>query len=219
MICHSSGVIFTRGTILLSLMLLTMPAQTGVVEGTVVCEGTLEPVSGAQITLAGFRAITDSAGHFVIRNAPAGTTSVYAQHRSYFGPATRGDFTNFAVATVVVKAFAPANVNLTLIPAGGISGSVFDSNDKPMPDAVVGILRVVSTQGIRTFDVVNAKVSGKRGEYRIFPVPPGEYYVGVAPASATQSTTLYPSTTNLSNATRIRVKAAEEVKGIDIHAQ
>jgi hypothetical protein len=212
-------VLFIRGIVLLSLMVLTVPAQTGVVEGTVVCEGTLEPVSGAQITVAGFRAITDSGGHFVIRNAPAGTTSVYAQHRSYFGPAPRGDFTNFAVATVVVKAFEPASVNLTLIPAAGISGSVFDSNDQPMRNAVVGILRVADKLGVRSFNVIDAKISGKRGEYRIYPVPPGEYYVGVAPSTDSHSTTLYPSTTDLSRATRIRVRAAEEVQGIDIRAK
>jgi hypothetical protein len=200
-------------------MLLTTPAQTGVVEGTVVCEGTLEPVPGVQITIAGFRTITDSAGHFVIRNAPAGAASVHAQHRGYFGPATNGDFADAAVVPVVVRTFEPANVRLTLIPAAGISGSVFDSNARPMRDAVVGILRVVHTQGARTFDVIDAKISGKRGEYRIYPVPPGEYYVGVAPSTGSHSTTLYPNTTNLNTATRVRVKAADEVKGIDIHAQ
>ena len=42
-----------RGTILLGLMLAAAPAQTGVVQGTVICEGTSEPVSGVQITVGG----------------------------------------------------------------------------------------------------------------------------------------------------------------------
>jgi hypothetical protein len=88
-----------------------------------------------------------------------------------------------------------------------------------MYDSVVGILRVVYTQGVRTVDVIDAQPSGKSGEYRLYPVPPGEYYVGAAPSSGTQVTTLYPNTTNLNSALRILVKPAEEVRGIDIHTQ
>jgi hypothetical protein len=209
-----------RGAVLLGLMLAAAPAQTGIVHGTVVCEGTSEPVPGVEIILGGeVKTVTDSAGRFVVQNAPAGSTSVRAQREGYFGQAIDGDFPNSATIPIVVKTSEPANIKITLVRAGSVSGSVFDSNGKPMHDSVVGILRVVYTRGVRTVDVIDAQPSGKRGEYRLYPVPPGEYYVGAAPSSGTQVTTLYPSTTSLNSALRILVKPAEEVHGIDIHAQ
>jgi hypothetical protein len=208
------------GTILLFLMLAATPAQTGIVQGTVVCEGTSEPVSGVQITVGGVRmAVTDGAGHFVVRNAPTGSTSVRARREGYFGQAIDGDFPRSATSPVVVTASEPANIKITLVPAGSVSGTIFDSNGKPMHDSSVGILRVVLKQGARTIEVVTAKSSGDHGEYRLYPVPPGEYYVGVAPSPDTGTTTLYPSAANLNFASRILVKAAEELKGIDIHTR
>ena len=201
-----------------SLILAAMPAETGTVQGIVVCEGTSQPVSGVQITVGGgVRTVTDGEGRFVVQNTPAGSTSVRAQREGYFGPAVDGDFPSSATTSVVVKAAEPANLKITLVPGGSVSGSVFDSNGKPMHDSVVGILRVVYRRGTRAVDVIDARTSGKRGEYRLYPLPPGEYYVGVAPLADTQTTTLYPGTTNLNLASRIVVKASEETKGIDIH--
>jgi hypothetical protein len=205
-------------TILVSLILAAMPAETGTVQGIVICEGTAVPVSGVQITVGGgMRAITDGEGRFMVQNAPAGSTSVRAQREGYFGPAVDGDFPRSATTSVVVKASEPANLKITLVPGGSVSGSIFDSNGKPIYDSVVGILRVVDKRGGRSVDVIDARTSGKRGEYRLYPLPPGEYYVGVAPLADTQTTTLYPSTTNLNLASRVVVRASEEIKGIDIH--
>jgi hypothetical protein len=209
-----------RGAVLLGLMLAVAPAQTGIVEGTVVCEGTAEPVPGVEITMGGgLRAVTDTAGRFIVRNAPAGSTFVRARREGYFGPAIDGDFPNSAMTPIVVKTSEPANIKITLVRAGSVSGIVFDSSGKPMRDSVVGILRVIYARGVRTVDVIDAQPSGKRGEYRLYPVPPGEYYVGAAPSAGTQVTTLYPNTTNLNFALRVLVKPAEEVRGIDIRAQ
>jgi hypothetical protein len=208
-----------RGAVLLGLMLAAAPAETGIVQGTVVCEGTSEPVPDVEITVGGeVRAVTDNAGRFVVRNAPAGSTSVRAQRKGYFGPAINGDFPNSATTPIVVNTSEPANIKISLVRAGSVSGNVFDSNGKPMHNSVVGILRVVYTRGVPSVEVIEAQPSGKRGEYRLYPVPPGEYYVGAAPSSITQVTTLYPNSTKLSSALRILVKPAEELHGIDIHA-
>jgi hypothetical protein len=208
-----------RAAILIGLMFAaaSASAETGVVRGTVVCEGTSEPVSGVRITVGvGITAFTDGAGRFFLPNAPAGNISLRAQREGYFGPAVDGDFPRSASAPVFVKASEPANVNITLIPAGSVSGSVFDSEGKPLYNSVVGILRVVYRRGSRTVDVVEANPSDKRGEFRLYPLPPGEYYIGAAPPPGAQGTTLYPSTTSLNLASRIVVRPAQETKGIDI---
>jgi hypothetical protein len=209
-----------RAALLFGLMLATAPEQTGSLQGMVVCEGTAEPVSGVQVTIGGeVRAVTDNAGRFAIDNAPAGNTSVRARREGFYGPAVNGEFPASTTTSVVVLASRPTNVKITLVPGGSVSGKVFDSKGRPMHDSVVGILRIVYRQGERAVDVVAAQPSGNGGEYRLYPVPPGEYYVGVAPPAGSQVTTLYPNTTALSLASKILVKAAEEVQGIDIHAQ
>jgi len=107
----------------------------------------------------------------------------------------------------------------TILAAGGVSGRVFDSNGEPMKNAVVGILRTVYRRGARSFVVLDAQSSDEDGGYRLYPVPPGEYYVGAAPPTETHATTLHPNTTNLNSASKIRVIAAGEVTGIDIHVR
>ena len=203
--------VFLQALALFSFLLVTTPRQTGRIHGTVVCEGTSEPVSGVRISAGGLRTVTDGAGRFVLDNAPTGATSVRAQRSGYFGPATDGGFSNIAIVPVVVKASEPADIKVVLVRGGGISGKVFDSRGMPLYDSVVGGLRIVYKNGARTVEVVAAKPSGRNGEYRLFPLPPGEYFVGVAPSTNSQATTLYPDSMSL--------RSSEEIQDIDIHTK
>ena len=210
---------FVHALALLSFLMGTMPPQAGRIHGTVVCEGTSEPVPGVRISAGGLRTVTDGDGHFTLDNAPVGSTSVRAQRNGYFGPAVNGEFTNVAVVPVVIKPSEPATIKIVLVRAGGISGKIFDSSGSPLYDSVVGGLRIVYKNGARTVEVVGAKPSGRSGEYRLYPLPPGEYYVGVAPSTNSELTTLYPGTMSLNAASRILVGSAQEIVGIDIHTQ
>ena len=106
------------------------------------------------------------------------------------------------------------------LPAGIITGRVFDSTGKPMRNAVVGLLHVLHTRKGRSVDVVDARATNRRGEYRFDAVPPGEYYLGAAPSDTmTHVTTLYPSAPHFHSATKIVIKAGEQLRDMDIQTR
>src|SRR5262245_14622867 len=82
-------------------LLLLLPSQTtsinGSIEGTVTRFGTGEPIPDVEIVIAlsgrettSPQAITDSAGHFVINDLPAGTYTISGQRLGYAAPAVNG---------------------------------------------------------------------------------------------------------------------------------
>ena len=82
-------------------------AQTGTVRGTVRGEGG-EPVPGAAVTVAAYelRAVTDSAGNFVLRDVPAGAVRITVRRIGF----------RDAVARVTVRAGQVTVVNVVLVP-------------------------------------------------------------------------------------------------------
>src|SRR5262245_21621329 len=77
---------------------------------------------------------------------------------------------------------------------------------------------------------VASRMTDDRGEYRMFFVPPGEYVVQAqiqggrpgGPVTTRQGeiqtllSTLFPDTTDITQASKVMVKSGEEVRGIDI---
>jgi len=175
-------------------------------------------------------AVTDDAGHFVIQNVPAGMISVRAQLTGYYGPSVNGIFPDNTDTSIPVKADESSKVGISLVPAGTISGKVFDSNGKPYFNAIVAVLRPVYTRGSISLEGVEGKTADDLGGFRFYPLPPGEYYVSVMtrapgarataqPGSEVQITTLYPNATILEAASKVVVVAGEETRNIDVHVK
>ena len=250
------------------------PAPVGIVEGTVVRDGTADPISGVKITIggigtlvspqsaealldaeargqnvpaelldeararvsagtrpipAGLTAVTDAAGHFTVKDVPVGNSPVYAQLEGYFAPPAGGSVGSRAMAPVSVKAGEIAAVKLSMIPAGTISGKVLDSSGKPLFNGIIQLLRLVYTNGNPSFAVVAAKPTDDRGEYRLFPLPPGEYYAAASsslpglPAATLSAekqvatTTLFPNSDSVASASKIMLDVGKELTGVDVH--
>ncbi len=260
-------------------LMLAAPAQTGTIQGTVVRDGTSEPVAGVKITVNGgapmnprqaqmvlsaqaigmnispddietarlvvaqqasgqpaaaappMTAVTDNDGHFIVRDVPAGRTSVRAQLTGYFGVPVNGIFPDSVNTSVLVKENESSSMKISMVPGGTISGKAFDPNGKPFFNVIVGALRVSYTTGNFTLEPVDGRQADDLGGYRIYPLSPGEYYVTVMPrnpgARATadpggpevQATTLFPNSTTLDGAIKVVVAAGEEVRGIDVHVK
>jgi hypothetical protein len=265
-------------TSILFTLLLAAPAQTGTIQGTVVREGTSEPVAGVKITVGGgapmnprqaqmvlsaqaigsnilpediemaraviarqasgetaaaatpLTATTDNDGHFTIQNVPVGKPSLRAQLTGYFGPGVNGDYPDSVNTSVVVKENEASIVKISMVPAGTISGKVFDSNGKPLFNAIVGVLRTEYTMGASSLEAVEGKTSDDLGGYRIYPLPPGEYYVVVITrmpgaratadsSSEVQVSTLFPNATTVDAASIVKLSAGEDARGIDVHVR
>jgi hypothetical protein len=73
-------------------------------------------------------------------------------------------------------------VQLVLTPSGSISGHVYD-RDGPLGKIQVHALRPVYREGRRSLTIVQSVQTNDRGEYRVFWLPPGAYFLSAKPAN------------------------------------
>jgi 5-hydroxyisourate hydrolase-like protein (transthyretin family) len=110
-----------------------------------------------------------------------------------------------------------------------LSGHVIDPNGRPVPQIEVALYRIDYRSGRETrFNLPTKTLTNDRGEYRLFWLRPGRYYVGAAPnvgggiaaGRDAWALTYYPSGTNLSEATVVPIAAGSgEITGIDFKLQ
>jgi hypothetical protein len=246
------------------------PAGFGTVQGTIVREGTTDPIPDVQITIVGrggmssaegqnilnavargsavglppemlqaaqeaarggqapLTATSDGSGNFTIRNVPAGTVNLRAQLEGYFGPSLNGNYPSIVSTPVTVTPNQNSNVKISMLPGGTVSGRVLDTNGRPLSEAPVQILRSAYENGKPSFQTFNFKTTDDRGEYRMYRLAPGEYYLAVNPrpggargGTATNSqetpvTTFYPNATDPSLALPIKVRSGDDLSGMNI---
>jgi hypothetical protein len=72
-------------------------------------------------------------------------------------------------------------IQLTMTPTGSISGRVYGKNGEPAGNAQVMAMRQVYKDGRPTMTLVQIVASDDRGEYRLFWLTPGRYYVAAKP--------------------------------------
>ena len=64
-----------------------------------------------------------------------------------------------------------------LIPAGVISGRIFDDDGEPLPSVMVEAFRQVYSEGKRSRTTARRVETNDLGEYRLYGLPPGRYFV------------------------------------------
>ena len=162
-----------------------VPAGTGVIQGTVVSAVGNAPVARASVVIArvggaltDYRAVeTDSAGKFTARELVAGAYRIYAERDGFLRGEHGSRFTGSAGTPVsVVDAQVAAPVVVTLMPTGAIAGRVTDGS-RAAPLAWVRALKVEFFDGRRSFRISTWTQTDDRGEFRLFGLAPGLYYV------------------------------------------
>ena len=71
------------------------------------------------------------------------------------------------------------NVDIALPRGSVITGQVMDEDGEPMPRARVQVLRYVYRQGQRQIEPAGTDQTDDRGQYRVFDLEPGQYYVSL----------------------------------------
>ncbi len=155
------------------LCLLVLPVQAAV-SGTVVNSASGAPVRKALVTFrtagaAALTARTDANGRFDLPDLPPGDYAVLleAQGFSPLNPAT----------TLHVADEAMAGIALRMTPLSVISGRVLDEEGEPAVSATLLAFRYDYTRPSRPLVETNSASTDDRGEYRIFDLKPGRYYV------------------------------------------
>jgi carboxypeptidase family protein len=168
----------------------------------------------------------DRDGVFTFKDVPAGSYTVRVQKEGFFGKPEGGVYPPTAAVDVRVLPKETATANLSMAPGAIVGGRIYDANGQVMSNANVQIFTVAYAFGHAVLAPLVAKVTDDRGEYRLFWVPPGDYYLAVTPrppapspgvpASALTVKTFYPGVTDIAQARMVSIRGGEDMGGMDI---
>ena len=123
---------------------------------------------------------TDSEGKFAFNNLNAGTYNILTTAsgfvRQQYGQRTpNGQGTPFPLAANQTM----KDVALRLTPTGTVSGRILDENGQPAMGIPVQLLRQVYNPTGKVYQAVASISADDRGQYRMFGVTPGRYYLAI----------------------------------------
>jgi hypothetical protein len=216
----------------------TSSLKPGTIDGTTINSISNTPVQKAVVSLRNtsqnfsYIAASDASGHFQFPEVEPGTYQVVtasAQGFSYLAP-PRDKF--IASQITVAEDGHVTGITVQLRPFGVITGKVVDDDGEPLPGVNMQALRYDSSRGPKSLIPVGNASTDDRGEYRIFDLPPGRYYLraflrapSIGPnmksniAETGYPLTFYPGGTDPSQASRPEVKPGAETFGIDFRLQ
>ncbi len=167
-----------------------VPAQparvdgTGRISGRVLTTDTGRPVRRARVLLnapelpGGRGTLTDGEGGFDFTGLPAGRY-ILAASKSGFVTLAYGQRRPLQPGTPLQLQDAQQLTGIELrLPRGSvIAGRVYDETGDPLPGATVRVLAYRYAQGSRQLVPAGSAQSDDRGEYRVWGLNPGDYYV------------------------------------------
>jgi hypothetical protein len=210
-----------------------LPLGTSVMRGQVIAADTGSPIRRAQVRISSLDAresrviATDAQGRFEIKELPAGrytmtaskggfVTLQYGQRR----PSESGTPIELANNQTLDK------LNLALPRGGVIGGRIVDEFGEPVANASVMAMRYGYSGGTRRLmPAAGANANDQtddQGRYRLFGLPPGEYYVSamlraggreIADSTGERSgyaPTYFPGTSNIGEAARVSLGVSQE---------
>ena len=211
-----------------------------IVRGRVFYEETGQPARRVQVLVIKaeparqqYEATTDERGEFSVRDLPAGKYTALVHDPEIIDPFLISVGEGRAgQPTVSVDGKGSAEVQIRVRRGGSITGRVTRADGKPADGAKIELL--VKRDGrLRQFNLGGRVRADEHGIYRASGLPTGEYMVsadevrtysanpedeegGGRANKAAQVATLYPSATNIRNATTVHVDAGGETRDINI---
>lgn len=176
------------------------------IEGAVLKLGTGEPVARARVTISrsgrgaapvaaaptapGARGVvtgpkpiapvvTDDQGKFNFQELDEGPYTLQVLANGYVSLNYGQRYPGGPGAPITLKAGQELkDLTVTLTPTGNISGRIRDRSDQPLANIPVQLMRFsYDAQGQRSYQSVGSAKTNDRGEYRIYWITPGRYYL------------------------------------------
>ncbi|HET9941690.1 MAG TPA: carboxypeptidase-like regulatory domain-containing protein, partial [Terriglobia bacterium] len=131
-----------------------------------------------------FTATTDDQGKFAFTDVDDGAYRVFAARNGFARQEYGQRSPNRAGSVIDVRAGQPLpDISFRLVAASTISGRVMDSSGEPLPGVTVQALRsTYNATGQRTLQAAGSARTNDLGEYRIYWINPGRYFVSANPA-------------------------------------
>ena len=233
----------------------TPAAPDGRISGRVVAADTGRPIKRARVFAtaaelpSGRGVLTDDTGVFDLADLPAGRYTLTASKAGFVG-LTYGQRRPLQAGTPLQLADGQQlkSVDFSLPRGSVIAGQVSDQDGDPMPGASVRVMRYQYMQGDRRIAQAGTSQTDDRGQYRVWGLMPGEYYVtaivrnpnlggrggggfggrgggGRAGADTSEQESLayaptyFPGVPSLNEAKAITLALAQELVGIDFNLQ
>jgi hypothetical protein len=160
------------------------PAPTGRISGRVLTADSGRPVKRARVfvtaaELPGGRGVlTDDSGAFDITELPAGRYSLTVS-KTGFVSLSYGQRRPLQAGTPLQLGDGEQLKGIQFqLPRGGvISGRVLDEDGEPVAGAMVRVMRYQYLQGDRRLTPAGSAQTDDRGQYRVWGLMPGDYYV------------------------------------------
>jgi hypothetical protein len=195
-------------------------SMTARIDGRVTVAGTSAPVAGAEVRLAAansYRRLvaTDAEGRFDLTNLPAGEYRITVT-KAGFSAMQFGQRRPFeASAPIDLSEGEEFTANVVMPRGGVIYGRIVDAAGEPLAGTRVQALRSRTVQGQRRLQSAGvADQTDDLGAFRIYGLPPGEYFVSASPgeidAARREPPIYFPGTPSFVEALPIRVDAGSE---------
>ena len=203
-------------------------------EGTVLNAITGQPVRKAHIFLSPSNdrghpliAVTDTQGKYAFTNVAPGAYELMANREGYMeqrhgakkpGPEQKGEPLELAAGSV------KSAVDLRMTPLGSIMGFVRDEDGDPVRQVAVEVLAYGYGPTGKNLQIAGNSQTDALGEYRLFDLRPGTYYLRAKPQSAlapgawqseAYTTVFYPNSLQQAGASTIELTAGQELRGTD----
>lgn len=210
------------------------PTGTAVIRGRVIGAAGQRPLAKVEVcATAGALhvnkiVLTDATGRYEIAELPAGRYLVSTNKQNYvraaYGerrPLGPGTPIEVAAGQVVTR------IDFLLQRTAAITGRITDEFGDPAPGVMVAPMRYLYVNGERRMQSAGPNVStNDLGEYRLYGLIPGRYFVtatlrpmnfgDTAGDRTAYLATLYPGTGNPSDAQRLTITAGQTIAGVNI---
>jgi len=225
------------------------PLTPSRISGVVVRDADGAPLRRAHVTLrpleAGSPALgadADDKGSFEIRDIPRGSYSLTAQRDGYLSTSIflRGTL-RMPPQFFLAAGQTISQVTFRLKPWATLAGKVRFNDGDPAIAVPVELYREYHIRGRHGFTAVRSAVTDDHGDFRVYDLAPGEYYVAAVYEKAaasrgvqdqprldalgretpieTYGTTFYPDTLKLGEAVPIHLGNGSEIGGINLFLQ
>jgi hypothetical protein len=207
------------------------PRGTSVLRGVIVAADNGTPIRRAQVRVASGEAresrviTTDTQGRFEIRELPAGRYTMTVS-KAGFVTLQYGQRRPSESGTPIELADGQAIDKLSVaLPRGSVlGGRIVDEFGEPVANATVSAWRYAYQGGARRMTPAGQNsrdTTDDQGQYRLFGLPPGEYFVSAMLRGGPEYTdamgevsgyaaTYYPGTPNVAEAARVTLAVSQE---------
>jgi len=217
------------------------PDDYATVEGAVYDANTGAPLAKAQVSLSRsdsrgrsrLAAVTDANGRFFFARVEPGSYSLLAQRNRYATQSYSARTPGRSGARLTIAPGAHVkDITFKLLPAAVVTGRVVDEDGEPVAYARVLVMKYRYLQGRRQLTPAGpSATTNDLGEYRLFGIAPGSYYVAatyrerVGPGflmrtsetgqEFTYPAVYYPGVLDVNQTAPIVLRAGEERSSVD----